>query len=205
MKKIVLVALIHTIVLAACASQPTPAPTPTPVPTNTPQPTLTSIPTFVPPTATPQIIDLKSGGFSLSVQPELEFDIDDYSINLSDKRGGLIMSLNGRDYIASEYTLESFLGKYLAEMESRGGAFEQGDPYEIVIDGMSGVAIDITGSFLDRPIAGRGIIISPRENFIVFGLGMSNLAANKNEWAESGSVIFEAIIASIHFKSDVKP
>ena len=203
MKKIIFVVLIHTIVLAACTPQPVIMPTPIPVNTNTPQPT--SAPTSVPPTTTPQIIDLKSGGFSLSVQPELEFDIDDHSINISDRQGALVISLNGRDYIASSYTLESFLGKYLTEMEARNGAFRQGEPYEIVVDDMNVIAIDLTGSFLGDPIAGRGIIISPREDFIVFGLGMSNLAENENEWTESGSVIFEAIIASMHFKSDVKP
>jgi hypothetical protein len=203
MKKAIFAVLIHTILFAACASQTTSSSTPIPVNTNTPQPT--STPTPVPPTTTPQVIDLKSGGFSLSIQPELEFDIDDHSINISDKQGALVISLNGRDYIASSYTLESFLGKYLTEMEARNGAFKQGEPYKIVIDDMNGVAIDLTGSFLGDPMAGRGIIISPRENFIVFGLAMSNLAANENEWRESGSVIFEAIIASIHFKNDVKP
>jgi hypothetical protein len=203
MKKIILIVLIHTVVLAACTPQPASIPTPITVNTNAPQPV--SAPTSVSPTVNPQIIDLKSGGFSLSVQPELEFDIDDYSINISDKQGALLISLNGRDYIASSYTLESFLDKYLTEMEARNGAFKQGEPYEIVIDDRNGIAIDLTGSFLGDPIAGRGIIISPREDFIVFGLGMSNLAVNENEWTESGSVIFEAIIASIHFKSDVKP
>lgn len=136
----------------------------------------------------------------MSLQPELEFDIDDRSINISDKEGRLVISLNGRDYIASEYTLEIFLGRYLAEMESRGGMFVQGDPYEIMVDGMSGVAIDFTGVFLDSPIAGKGIIVSPQQDFIVFGLGMSNLGGNGNAWEETGSVIFEDILASIHFK-----
>ena len=180
--------LICATFISACAAV-------TPVsPAHTPDPS---------PTTASRFIDVKGGGFSLSIREDLEFDVDDVSINLSDDQGLLVMSLNGRPYISSEYTLESFLGKYLTEMEARGGRFVRGVPYEIIIDDMSGLAIDLTGTFLDRPIAGRGIIISPEEDFIVFGLGMSILGGNKNAWAESGSVIFEDILKSIRFKDSL--
>jgi len=202
MKRIILILLTYTTILISCASQP-------PVisaPTFTPKPANTSTPILLTPTATqaPQFVDLKSGGFSLAVQPELDFDTDDYSVNISDKGGELIISLNGKPYIASIYTLESFLDKYIVEMASRGGSFNQSDPYEISIDGMNGIAIDLTGNFLDDPMAGRAVAISPGKDFIIFGLGMSNQGTHKNGWMESGSPIFEAIIASIKFKDEVK-
>jgi|GEM_PF-2813346 hypothetical protein len=198
MKRIVLILLASATILASCASQPGIKP----VSTVTPQPALTA--TLIPSTLAPRFIDLKSGGFSLAVQPELEFETDDYSINLSDKGGELIVSLNGKPYIASIYTLESFLDKYLAEMASRGGSFNRSDPYEVTIDGMSGIAIDLTGNFLNDPMAGKAVAISPGKDFIIFGLGMSNQGTHKNGWAESGSPIFEAIISSIKFKDEVK-
>jgi hypothetical protein len=202
MKRIILILLMCATILASCASQPPviPAPTFTPKPASA----STAIPLTPNATQAPQFIDLKSGGFSLAVQPELEFETDDYSINLSDKGGELIISLNGKPYIASIYTLESFLDKYIVEMASRGGSFNQSDPYEISIDGMNGIAIDLTGNFLEAPMAGKAVAISPDKDFIVFGLGMSNLNIHKNGWAESGSVIFEALIASIKFKDEVK-
>jgi hypothetical protein len=202
MKRIILLLLTCATILASCASQPqvTPAPTFTPKPASTPTP----VPLTPTTMQAPHFIDLKSGGFSLAVQPELEFETDDYSINISDKGGELIISLNGKPYIASIYTLESFLDKYLAEMASRGGSFNRSDPYEVTIDGMSGIAIDLTGNFLEAPMAGKAVAISPGKDFIVFGLGMSNLNTHKNGWAESGSVIFEALIASIKFKDEVK-
>ena len=140
----------------------------------------------------------------MSVQQDLDFDIDDYSINLSDKQGELLISLNGKPYIASNYTLESFLGRYVAEIAARGGAFDQSEPYEIIVDGLSGLAVDLTGSFLDDPIAGKAIIISPGKDFIVFGLGMSNLSTHANGWEESGSLVFEMLIESIRFKDEIK-
>jgi hypothetical protein len=123
---------------------------------------------------------------------------------MSDKSGELIISLNGIPYIASSYTLETFLDKYIAEMASRGGSFDKGEPYEIVIDGIQGIAIDLTGTFLDLPIAGRAIAISPGRDFIVFGLAMFNLSQRKNGWSESGSQDFDAILQSIRFKEKVK-
>ena len=198
MKRILHILLIATAILTSCASQPDVKP----VSTAPPQPVVT--PTLIPPTLAVRFVDLKSGGFSLAVQPELEFETDDYSINLSDTGGELIISLNGKPYIASVYTLQSFLDKYLAEIASRGGSFDRSDPYEVVIDGMSGIAIDLTGNFLNDPMAGKAVAISPGKDFIIFGLGMSNLGTHKNGWVESGSVIFDALIASIKFKEEVK-
>ena len=156
------------------------------------------------PTAELQFIDLQAAGFSLAIQQGYEFDTDESSINLSDKAGELIISLNGRPYIASIYTLETFLDKYIAEMAARGGSFDQGEPYEITIDGISGIAVDLNGTFLDLPIAGKAIAISPGKDFIVFGLAMSNLSGRENGWRESGSQDFDAILDSIQFKDEVK-
>jgi len=200
MKRFGFIIVIGAILSAACITQPTE--TPSPSSTNTSQPTLAPIP--IPPTPAFKLIDLKSGGFSLSVHSDLEFDIDDYSINLSDQSGELVISLNGRPYIASNYTLESFLGKYVAEIAARGGTLIPSTPYEIVIDGINGIAVDLTGFFLDNPVAGKAIIISPGKDFVVFGLGMSNLSAHENSWAEKGSVIFEMLVESVKFNEDVK-
>lgn len=200
MKSLSFIVLMSVIVLTACASQPTDTATPTS--TITPLPTVT--PTSIPPTPAFHLVELKRGGFSLSFPPDLQFDIDDNSITLSDSLGTFVVSLNGRTYIASEYTMESFLDVYIDEIASRGGTFIQSVPYEIMIDGMNGTAVNITGIFLDDPIAGKAFVISPRKNFIVFGLGMSNLTANKNEWAETGSNVFETLLASIEFKAEVR-
>lgn len=200
MKRVTLISLTLTSLLTACASQPTlslPS-----VSTDTPKPATLS--TSIPPTQESRFIDLISGGITLSVQSELEFDIDDNSINLSSQRGEHIISLNGKPYIASDYTMESFLGRYVDEMASRGGTFIQSSPYEIEIDGATGTAVNITGTFLDAPVAGKAFVISPGENFIVFGLGMSNLTLNKNEWNDTGSDIFETLLASIKFKDEVR-
>ena len=202
MKKLLPGLLIYAAIIVSCTSQPTVIRTPTVPPK--PVSTATLVPITSTSTPVPRFIDLKSGGFSLSVQPELEFDTDDDSVNISDKRGELLISLNGRDYAASLYTLESFLNTYLAEMSSRGGSFDHGEPYEIRIDGVSGIAVDLSGSFLNDPMAGKAVAISPGKDFIIFGLGISNLGTRKDGWTETGSPIFEAIIASIKFKDEVK-
>lgn len=193
-------ALILATLLASCSSQPTI----TPLSMSTRS--LVNTPTAGPQssTASPEFIDIGSGGFSLAIQPGLQFEAHKDSISISDQRGELIISLNGRPYVASSYTIQSFLGKYLAEMASRGGSFDQGEPYEIVIDGRDGIAIDFSGSFLDNPVTGKAVAVSPGEDFIVFGLGMSLLNRRKNGWTDSGSPTFETILDSINFKDEVK-
>jgi len=62
---------------------------------------------------------------------------------------------------------------------------------QVVIDGRSGIAVDFTG---------KAVAVSPGEDFIVFDLGMSLQNASPEGWAESGSLIFETLLASIQFK-----
>jgi hypothetical protein len=192
-----LLALTCVLLLNSCAWQP-PAKSEAVL---TPQSGIKSV--HVQPTATPQIVDIKNGGFSLAVQHELEVELNDDSIDLSDPSGEFLVSLNGRSYIASGYTLESFLGKYLDELVSRGGTLHASEPYAIVVDGKDGVAVNVLGSFLGTPIAGKAVAISPGKDFIVFGLGMSLLSVHQNHWNESGSVIFEDLLESIDFKNEV--
>jgi hypothetical protein len=89
-------------------------------------------------------------------------------------------------------------------MASRGGTLHQSAPYEVVIDGKRGIAVDFTGSFLDQPITGKAVAVSPGEDFIVFGLGMSLQNKSQGGWIESGSPIFETILASIEFREEVR-
>jgi hypothetical protein len=192
-------ALVSMILLAACTS-PQVA---TPVQSQSPAPLSTS--TAIAQATAPELIDIQSGGFNVALQPGLEFEAHEDSISISDRQGELVISLNGRPYVASSYTLQSFLEKYLAEMAARGGSIEEsGEPYEIVIDGRSGLAVDFSGKFLDHPVTGKAVAISPGKDFIVFGLGMSLLSENQNGWDESGSLIFETILESIDFKEEVK-
>jgi hypothetical protein len=195
-----LLAFMLAISLASCSPQlPTAVSVITSEPVNTQAAAILQTPTSI-----PRFINIRDGGFSLAIQPDLEFNTDDSSISISDKRGELIISLNGKPYVASSYTLQTFLGKYLDEMASRGGTLHQSDPYEVVIGGRSGIAVDFTGSFLDQPITGKAVAVSPGEDFIVFGLGMSLQNAHPEGWVESGSLTFETILASIEFKEEVK-
>src|SRR4030095_3120436 len=90
MKKVIFQLCLSTILVGACSASKVQPPTTTPTlpPTNTPEPTIT--PTSIPPTQASRFIELKSGGFSLAIQPDLDFDMDDYSVNISDKEGKLV-------------------------------------------------------------------------------------------------------------------
>lgn len=189
--------LLLAVLIVSCSSQKTAL-----MPTRTPVSTSTVAPQRA--TAAPEVIHIQRGGFTLAIQPGLAFEAREDSISISDRQGELIISLNGRPYIASSYTLQSFLGKYLIEMSSRGGSFKQGEPYEIVVDGRRGLAVDFSGRFLDTPVSGKAVAVSPGKNFIIFGLGMSLLNVHENGWTESGSMTFEDILDSIDFNEQIK-
>lgn len=151
MNRLSLICILGMILPAACGNQSTPVLSPN----LTNMPFLAMEPESLSPTPAFRLIDIKSGGFSLHIHPDLEFDIDNHSINLSDTQNKLLMSLNGRTYIASEYTTESFLEKYIMETASRGGAFIQSTPYEIIIDDMTESPLILQGYFLVTPSQGR--------------------------------------------------
>jgi hypothetical protein len=192
LKRIVL-GLACVAIVVSCASQPaaTAVPTRNPTPVSTPTPAL-------------PIVYLRNGGFSLAIQSGLDFEIDDSSILLFDQRGEHFISLHGRPYIASIHTLESFLGTYLDEVSGRGATFAQSDPYEIFIDGMSGTAIDLNGSFSEAPMSGMAVAVSPGKDFIIFGIGLSSQQRLESGGRESRSVVFDEILDSIMFLEGVK-
>ena len=62
-----------------------------------------------------------------------------------------------------------------------------------------GIVINLTGTLFDSPIEGQVFAVSPKKDFVVFGIGVSNLTSNDQLWKESGSVIFQGILDSLNF------
>lgn len=193
------------ILLMACnftaLQEPAATPTNTVPPTSTPPPTATPTPTPVPASPTPEakLIDVKDGGFSILVPNNLDFDLNENTVGISDKDGMLLISFTGTPYEETNYTPRQVIDEFLNEVASRGGNFNQSEPSNIVIDGIEGISIDLTGDLFNAQIKGRAIAVSPAENFILFGLGVSNLSSDNENWEKSGSVIFQGLLDSIKF------
>ena len=175
--------------------------TPTQTATVTASPVPSSTPTLVPtPTApAPETVDVEADGFTISVPLSMDFDMNNNVVGIFDQEGTFIVSFTRSPYDSDSISLQNVIDDYLNEVASSGGEFKQGESYPVTIGGAEGIAVDITGSLFESPIAGRAIAVAPAENSVFFGLGISNLASDEKLWETSGVEAFETITDSIQF------
>lgn len=201
MKRIILFCTM--ILLASCSVISTPVPThiPTLPSTETPVPTSTVLPTVVP--ATPEIAfgDISSlvalDGFSISVPFPYVHQVENNIILIANEKRSLNISFVGDAYDGST-ALTYVINGYLGGLEKRGGSFETLPPEKVVIDGVEGVSVELNGKMGDMPIKGIAVAVSPRSDFVLFGLAMSNLDGGEEIWVEHRAV-FEKFLQTIQF------
>lgn len=190
------------LIQTACSALAIPEPTAT----STPPPTATSTPTVVP-TATatepPTLVvsTVQGNGFSLDVSNDLDVDVQKNVVGIYDKEGMLIITFTRTPYDASTNTLQDVIDEYLNELAERGGEFIQSDASPVIVGGAEGLSIDLTGTLFDAPIEGKAIAVTPENNSVFFGLGVSNLSNDGELWQTTGSVIFQGLIDSLQFTS----
>jgi hypothetical protein len=145
------------------------------------------------------LLNVEDGGFSIVVSRDLDTDVQGNTIGISDKSNTLIISFTGTPYLETQLTLNEVIDEYLDALASRGGTFNQSTPSDITVNGAEGISVDLTGTLFEAPIAGRAIAISPSEDFVIFGLGVSNLSSDEENWQKSGSVIFQELLDTLTF------
>lgn len=211
MKRITLTILAtFTIFLTACANNPFVAPTQTststPEPTQTPLPTITPTPTFTP-TSEPTIavgktIEIPDGNFSFQEPMGYDVEINGGQVGVFDKEGTIIISIYGGLYNSSDNSLDEVLEQFVSEVFKRGdGDYTKSGSYPIFIDGIEGIAYDISGSLFGSPLKGQAIIVAPNKDQYLFGLGVANTSQDKKRWENKGAVVFGDLINSIKFLS----
>lgn len=195
-------ALLMLILIQVGCSAPTPEPTVTPTVTATQTPASTSTP-IPAPTATatpsPKAIDVEADGFNFSVPLNMDYDLKNNIVGVYDLEGTFIASFIRATYDETTHSLEETLNAYLNEVTDRGGDFTQGEPYPVTVGGADGLAVDLTGKLISSPVEGRAFIVEPEDNVVFFGLGVSNLTANDEQWKASGEGYFQSLIDSVQF------
>jgi hypothetical protein len=201
--------IVFTFALAGCSTSFFTAPTA--IPSATHAPTSTSTPTQTPtatstktPTATPRPVvqlgerlTVPAGGFSFRVPIAYASQIEERQAFISDLEGTLIISFAGAQSTSSE---EEIIDEYLDVIASRGdGEFEKTPADPVTVNGIEGQAFDLTGSMFGSPLQGKTFIVPIRSNHFLFGLAMSNLSSEEQNWEDHGSKVFEAVIESIEF------
>jgi hypothetical protein len=207
MNKITTLILVSAF-LVSCSMQPVQESTTTPANTNTPQPTTSPSPaptdTAVP-TEAVTIPDLGGfstlvvvEGFTVSVPFPLLHQVNGNVIIIGDEENTLTVSF-ASDAFQSGDTLEIVLDNYLGSLERRGWEFTKNELSEIEVDTATGMAVDLTATFQGLNFQGRAVAVSPHTDTVLFGLGLSQISVNPDQWEVSGQVTFATLLENTRF------
>jgi hypothetical protein len=214
---------VFSLLVSACVA-PTPAPTETPLPTWTALPTKTPPPTATPtprPTDTPVPTPTKTplpleepvsrlgarqinaeGGFSYEV-PLIDYGYSSNGIAATIARHDdeVIVSLGGTFAPSGEFLLEDSLFNFYNAVKSDFDSLENEEPYTVVIDGVEGLAMDVSGVLFGDQVNGRIATANPHGTYFFLAFGIGTVYETINHWEDDGSLTFDRIIASIEFLS----
>lgn len=171
--------------------------TPIPTATATATPTKTPIPTQTPLVKLGETHVINEAGFSVRVPIGYASQIEEGQMFISSLDGTLVISFASVDSTSSE---EEIIDEYLNALASRSdGEFEKTPAAPVTVDGLGGVAFDLTGSLAGSPLQGKTFIIPRDSNRFLFALAISNISEDENAWEEQGEKVLEAIVESIEF------
>lgn len=202
MKKLLIELQISCFILTACATAtPIPAtalPSLTPIP---PVPSATS--TLIPSPTLEVVVDkietlVVVDGFTISVPFPLIYQTQNNIVLIASDDKVLSISLVGDQYDGAQPLID-IMDSYLGSLEKRGAVFFKGEAVEIQIDGADGFSSDLSGKLNNVDVQGQAVIVSPRRDFILFGIALSKVDSNKNNWVDEHSAVFQSLLDGIKF------
>lgn len=171
---------------------PTPEPTATNTPTPTPEPTVEAS----------ERLELAEGGYTIGSVPGYDVEAlpDGRTVTAAGNVGTLIITFTGVTPYTQGAAPDEIINEFLAEFASIGdGEFVQGDESMIVVDGVEGTAVAVTGSLFGAPLKGLAILVMPSPTQFLFGLGVANLSNDDQQWEKEGEVVFTAFLSTVEF------
>ena len=95
--------------------------------------------------------------------------------------------------------LTLFVGSMLNKFKELGvTAEEKSDTYEISINGMTGQAIDFTGTD-GKPMEGQIVAFAPDSGHIFWAMAWVNTSTDADMWKTQGESLFHFILESVTF------
>jgi hypothetical protein len=147
-----------------------------------------------------EVQEVPGGGFSFRPPAGYQIEIEGGNAGIFDQSRTIIIALNGSTTYNGLQSQEDIIDEFLSELEEGGVAsFERGEPYSIVIDGVEGTAIDLSGTLLDFLIKGQATLVLPAPNQFLFGLAIANLSADESKWDAEGAVLYSTVLESVQF------
>lgn len=191
-------------------SSATPFPTPTEKPTSTPTPEITVEPTIEPtqpegPLATARqplrlgrIEIIEEGGFSFRGLVGYDASYQRTQVTLTSDDGDTVVSLIGGRSDRLE-DLEADLNHFIEIISLNVVEFNTGQSYQYLIDGIPGLAAEVTGVWGETHVTGRILIVAPSGDQLFYALAISPDTTTGEGWEPQGRQAFDAIINSISF------
>ena len=187
----------------------TPFPTPTEKPTSTPTPEPTIEPTIEPTQSGPlatarkplrlgRVEIVAEGGFSFRGLIGYDATYQRTQVTLTSDDGDTVVSLIGGRSDRLE-DLEADLNHFIEIISVNVVEFNTGSSYQYQVDGISGLAAEVTGVWGETQVTGRIIIAAPGEDQLFYALAISPDTTTGEGWEPQGRQAFEAIINSISF------
>ena len=214
MKKACIWFCLAAMFLSGCGAGPQPLPTvaatlgitDTPEPTAALTPTLTSTPTQVSsPTVQPTLRFGKhqvstEGGFSFSPPLDYEVSVQGPQVGVFDEAGTILISMFGATSNPQHLTADEIVDEFLAALFKQGnGQYKKENPHPITVDGVEGLAYDLTGDAFESVLEGQAVIIMPSDQQFLFGLGLAKIQQDPQRWENEGSQAFSGLINSVDF------
>jgi hypothetical protein len=147
---------------------------------------------------------VKEGGFTFRPPVEFSVDVQSAQVRVFDKKMTILISFVGSTSNPQNESPEEIADEFLnAVFKKANGEFQKVITSTVSIDGVEGLAYDITGTLFGRPTQGQAVIVMPGKNQYLFGLGMNNLGGDPEGWENEGRIVFNAMISSISFSTGV--
>lgn len=184
--------------------------TPTEKPTSTPTPEPTLEPTIEPtapegPIATAReplrlgrVEIIEEGGFSFRGLVGYDATYQRTQVTLTSIDGDTVISLIGGRSDRLE-DLEADLNRFIEIISLNVVEFNTGESYQYLIDGIPGLAAEVTGVWGETQVTGRILIAAPSEDQLFYALAISPDTTTGKGWEPQGRQAFDAIIKSISF------
>jgi hypothetical protein len=138
------------------------------------------------------------GGFSFRGLIGYDATYQRTQVTLTSDDGDTVVSLIGGRSDRLE-NLEADLNHFIEIISLNVVEFNTGTSYQYPVDGISGLAAEVTGVWGETQVTGRILIVAPGEDQLFYALVISPDTTTGEGWEPQGRQAFEAILNSISF------
>jgi hypothetical protein len=150
---------------------------------------------------------IEEGGFSFRGPLGYESSYQRTQVILTSDDGDTVVSLIGGRSDRME-DLEADLNHFVERISRTSLTlvdFDSSLSYEYRVDGIPGLAVEVTGMWGESSVTGRILVAAPSEDQLFYALAISPDISSGEGWEPQGRQAFEAIVNSINFHKPFKP